>query len=85
MMAVSSSEPACVQLCLENSCNPFLVNADKISILQIADALPDKESKAVIQYMINQTIHEWLENLGEEGVQKTIKYFQPKDDAVEVS
>jgi hypothetical protein len=55
-------------LCLENSCNPFLINGNQDSVLQIAETLPEGESKAVIQHMIQSTMQEWLENLGEEGV-----------------
>jgi hypothetical protein len=68
MKAVRDSDPRCVQLCLENSCNPFLINGNQDSVLQIAETLPEGESKAVIQHMIQSTMQEWLENLGEEGV-----------------
>ena len=48
MQAVRTSDPRCVQLCVENSCNPFLVNRNQESVLEIAETLPEGDNRAVI-------------------------------------
>jgi hypothetical protein len=48
MQAVRTSNQKCVKLCAENSCNPFLVNSQQESVLEITENLPEGEEKAVI-------------------------------------
>jgi hypothetical protein len=66
-------------MCLNESCNPFTLNDDGLSVLDLANELPESSDKAVIWQLLKDSINEWATHFTEDQIAAAVGSCDQRD------